>query len=67
MGRGKSKIKKKVRRRKEKEEKRLQTEGTKENNLIISEKIALKINEKNIDPYNFSTINVKKKRVPRFI
>lgn len=67
MGRGKSKIKKKVRRRKEKEEKRLQTEGTKENNLIISEKIALKINEKNIDPYNFSTINPIKKRVPRFV
>lgn len=65
MGRGKSKIKKKVRRRKEEEEKRLQAEVIKENYLIKPEKIAL--NGKNIDPYNFSTINVKKKRVPRFI
>lgn len=67
MGRGKSKIKKKVRRRKEKEEKRLQAEGTKENNLIMSEKIGLNINGKNIDPYNFSTINPIKKRIPRYV
>lgn len=64
MGRGKSKIKKKVRRRKEK---RLQAEGTKENNLIISEKVTLKIDGKNIDPYNFSTINPIKKRIPRYV
>lgn len=67
MGRGKSKIKKKVRRRKEKKEKKLQVEGTKENHLIASEKIALKINGKNIDPYNFSTINPIKKRIPRYV
>ncbi|MEJ6467298.1 hypothetical protein [Fusobacterium ulcerans] len=67
MGRGKSRVKKRVKRRKEKEEKRLQAEELKKEQLIISKEKPIKINEKNIDPYNFSTINVKKKRVPRFI
>lgn len=67
MGRGKSRVKKRVKRRKEKEEKRLQAEELKKEQLIISKEKPIKIKGKKVDPYNFSTINPVKKRAPRFI
>lgn len=67
MGRGKSRVKKRVKRRKEKEEKRLQAEELKKEQLAVAVEKLIKKNREIVDPYNFSTIDPIKKRAPRYV